>query len=200
MSEQCPTDSTLNIDVRATKAQSILNPLDQVDQVALEKSDDKERVKDDDANEPVNALAPELGMVTLQEWFHKIRAVKSCPASECGSPDVDTTEGSPSITPEPEPFSESTPDTSPTAFGAMPCYEFPEEKTRTKLSSNAVPFQPGSSQTSAEGSSSWIAVPVRLWNPQPTWNSYGWNHYGHGNTTYPSYFYRTGGNTGNTFY
>ena len=31
--------------------------------------------------EPVNAH-PELGMVTLQEWFHKIRAVKSCPASD----------------------------------------------------------------------------------------------------------------------
>ena len=48
------------------------------------------------AKEPGN---PEPGVVTLQEWFHKIRAVKSCPASECGSPDVDTTE--PSITPEP---------------------------------------------------------------------------------------------------
>jgi len=184
--------NTLRIDVLPTKAQSILHALDHVDQVALEKSDDKEGVKDD-SDEP--EAPSELGTVTLQEWFHKIRAVKSCPASECGTPDVDTTE--PSITPEP--FSESTPDTSPTAFGAMPCYEFPEEKTRTKLSSSAVPFQPGS-QTSVEGSSSWIAVPVRLWNPQPTWNTYAWNHYGHGNTAYPSYFYRTGGNTGNTFY
>eukprot|EP00438_Fugacium_kawagutii_P002222 Skav233850 [mRNA] locus=scaffold3130:189824:193726:- [translate_table: standard] len=111
-----------------------------LDQVALEKVNMRDPSSED------------LESPTLLEWFQMTRTVKSCPASECGdcgSRDSDTpTRDDHSDGTTVAPFSESTPDHSPVA--------------RTKLSSQAVPFQPFQPAFQQPGSSGrWVAVPLQ---------------------------------------
>mmetsp|Transcript_69676 Transcript_69676/g.109986 ORF Transcript_69676/g.109986 Transcript_69676/m.109986 type:complete len:188 (+) Transcript_69676:80-643(+) len=126
MSRQLPAKRPeLQIDI--DEAEQLLA----LDQVALEKVN----MTDADSQEP--------GCPTLLEWFQMTRTVKSCPASECGQSrdfsDVDN-----SVTDTRAPSSAEllgcTPDHSPSA-------------QRTKLSSQAAPFQPTTQR--------WVAVPVR---------------------------------------
>ncbi|CAL1171509.1 unnamed protein product [Cladocopium goreaui] len=132
MSRQPAKRPELEIDI--DEAEQLLA----LDQVALEKV----KMKDADSQEP--------GSPTLLEWFQMTRTVKSCPASECGQSrdfsDVDN-----SVTETRAPSSTEllgcTPDHSPMA-------------QKTKLSSQAAPFQPTTAR--------WVAVPVRCVRPAQT--------------------------------
>lgn len=107
---------------------------------------------------------------TLREWFQMTRSVKSCPASECGqSPDLSDVDNSVDTTAEPY-SGFPTPDNSPRLLDSQKSMLSSWEHGRTKLSSNAAPFNPAS----VNQGTAWYAVPIqpiqymrRPWPPYP---------------------------------